>query len=321
MVKWEIFNGDSEQWNLQIRKMAFFSIYQSFEWGEIKKEDGWSVVRITTKNRDSCAQIFYKRLPLKGIFFWCPGGILGQLKIIDMNVLKKHLQYLFYYFRISFHNYYLSIEELLKIGYKRPNFCLNSNQCMILDLSSSEEELLDQMTSNWRHNLKRFEKKEIEVLRWENPDPETLYNYYEQFEKMKGLPQQHSLNSITGVIKKFKDQLVILKAVNEKEELLALRGYLFVGKQALDWYAISTDHGRSCYASNGVFWRILQDAKKREITHYDLSGVDPINNPGVYNFKKGTGATLVQYPGEFEIASLPVISSGINILIKRKFGT
>ena len=31
----------------------------------------------------------------------------------------------------------------------------------------------------------------------------------------------------------------------------------------------------------------------KKYTYYDLSGVDPIYNLGVYNFKKGTGSKLI----------------------------
>lgn len=241
MVKWEIFNGRSEEWILHLSKLPYLSLYQSFEWGEVKKEDGWGVVRLITKNKDSLAQIFYKRLPLNGVFLWCPGGILGRTKKIDIKTLKKILNFTYYYFRISFHDKSVSLEDLFQLNYSRPLYCLNSNQCMMLDLRPTEEELINNLSSNWRHNLKRFDKKNIAVSLWENPDPNTLYSYYEKFEKMKGLGQQHSFNSIKGVIEKFKEKLVILRAVDENGELLALRAYIFNGDQALDWYAISSE--------------------------------------------------------------------------------
>ena len=35
---------------------------------------------------------------------------------------------------------------------------------------------------------------------------------------------------------------------------------------------------------------------------FDLGGIDPINNRGVYDFKKGTGATQIDYEGEWDTA-------------------
>jgi lipid II:glycine glycyltransferase (peptidoglycan interpeptide bridge formation enzyme) len=48
------------------------------------------------------------------------------------------------------------------------------------------------------------------------------------------------------------------------------------------------------------------------ITKFDLSGIDPDKNPGVYSFIKGTGSFQVNFQGEWEIASpkwlLPIAS-------------
>ncbi|MBC7427573.1 MAG: peptidoglycan bridge formation glycyltransferase FemA/FemB family protein, partial [Bacteriovorax sp.] len=291
MVTWTVFNGNETEWNEKLISLPFFSIYQSFQWGEIKKEDGWNVIRLIRLGHSTCtAQILYKRLPLKGAFFWCPGGILGENLDLDFNLLKKELGLLFFYFRCSFHQPDLKLEKIFSLGWKKPSYNLNSNQSMSIKIDVPEDEILKGMSSNWRHNVKRFDKKEIEVSRWLNPEPEALYEYYKKFESFKGISRQHTLDSIKGVVDKFKDNLVILRSLDSEGNLLALRGYVYLGDRALDWYAISTEGGRACYASHGILWRIFQDAKVRGVAVYDLSGVDPENNPGVYNFKKGTGA-------------------------------
>lgn len=316
MVNWSIFKETEQNWNHTLVSLPFFSIYQSYQWGEIKKEDGWEVIRFATDN--SIAQVFLKRLPFGGGFFWCPGGILGEKKNLNLNLFKKELGVRFFYFRCSFHQPDLNKAVIYSFGWKKSTFSINGNQSMAINIERDENDILKEMSSNWRHNLKRFEKKNINVVHWENPDPEVLFGYYEKFENFKGLKQQHSYASIKGVIEKFKNQLVILRASDEEGNLLALRGYIFLGKRALDWYAISTEQGRSCYASYGVLWRMLKNAKERGITTYDLSGVDPVNNAGVFNFKKGTGAELIEYPGEFEISNIPLLSFGMNILMKKK---
>ena len=43
-----------------------------------------------------------------------------------------------------------------------------------------------------------------------------------------------------------------------------------------------------------------------------------MNNPGVYNFKKGTGATQVEYIGEWEWASSGLVRYFANFVIKYK---
>lgn len=319
MVNWSIFKGSEQDWNGKLITLPFYSIYQSHQWGEIKKEDGWNLVRFISDN--SMAQVLYKKLPCGGGFFWCPGGILGDKNNLDLNRFKKELGISFFYFRCSFHQPDLNLAHIHSLGWKKSAYSINGNQSMAIGISRNENDILNNMSSNWRHNLKRFEKKQIEVSYWLNPEPEVLFGYYEKFENFKGLSQQHSFASIKGVIEKFKGHLVILRALDQEGDLLALRGYIFLGERALDWYAISTEQGRSCYASYGVLWSMLKDAKSRGVITYDLSGVDPVNNAGVFNFKKGTGAELVEYPGEFEVSSIPMLSMGMNFIMKKKLST
>ncbi len=323
MVKWSKFTGGALAWDQALAELSFFSLYQSYEWGEVKEQDGWQVERLwgasDKPSHYTMAQILVKRLPLGGVFLWCPGGIMGTEATFDFSQLRKLLGYTFFYCRCSFHDPAKQVDDLKQRGWESPSFCLNSNLSMNLSLAPTEEELLSQMSSNWRHNLKRFVKKEVSVEKWLNPEPQVLFDYYQKFESMKGLRQQHSLASIKGVIEKFGEKLVIFRALDASGNLLGLRGYIYSAHRALDWYAISTEAGRSCYASYGLLWTVLRDAREKKVKVYDLSGVDPINNAGVYNFKKGSGAIEVRYPGEFERSSGKVISYAMNKLMKNRF--
>jgi lipid II:glycine glycyltransferase (peptidoglycan interpeptide bridge formation enzyme) len=320
MVSWKLFQGSEEEWNELLVNQSFYSIYQSYQWGEIKKGDGWQVARVVKEESGnvSQAQILYRKLPLKIGFFWCPGGVMGKEINVQFSDFLKELGLCFYYFRCSFHDSSLTREEILKIGLKECSFKLNSNLSMNVDLSLPAEELLRKMSSNWRHNSKRGKKKNPIVEVWPKPSPDELFQFYKDFESMKKLSQQHSYQSIQGVLEKFGKNVVILKSVNEEGQLLALRGFVYIGKKALDWFAISTNLGRKCYSSYIVMWMLLEKAKECGVEEYDLSGVDPVNNSGVYNFKKGAGGELVEYPGEFECSSFSLLNIFINILMKYK---
>lgn len=319
MVTWLVDELDSASWNEKLKGFSYFSLYHSYEWGEVKRNDGWNVVRIISSDFSSLAQILYKRLPGGFLFFWSPGGIIGQSRDIDLNQLKSKLKHSFSYFRSSFQDPSISVNDLIKSGWKKPNILISNNLSMKLDLTPANDELTSNMSSNWRHNLKRFEKRNIKVLKWDDPDGDIIFNYYKEFESMKGLAIQHSLQSLKSMMKEFGDKVVIYRAFDELGNLLALRGYIHLGHRALDMFAISTKEGRTTYSSYGVLWELLKDAKTRGITHYDLSGVDPEKNEGVYNFKKGAGGILIEAPGEFEKASFPGISLLMNHMIKVKF--
>ena len=56
-------------------------------------------------------------------------------------------------------------------------------------------------------------------------------------------------------------------------------------------------------ASYFVFWEVLEHCRKLGVTTYDLGGIDPFANRGVYTFKKETGAKEVELLGEWDWAS------------------
>lgn len=316
MVKWEKFNLTSNDWNEKLINLTYFSIYQSYEWGEIKRKEGWSVVRFndTSSKKDSMVQVLYKVMPLKIVVFWIPGGILSKNISFDFSKLAKEFGCIFYYVRVSFLDSELKENIIIKNGWKTPFKYLSNNLTMKLDLTTPEEEIFKNMSSNWRHNSKRFFKNGNYIEKWESPDAEELFELYKKFEKLKNLNQQHSLELIKGVVSNFKDDLVVYVAKNSNNELLALRGYIKKGITAFDWYAITTEKGRNAYASYGLCWFVIKNAKSLGLNLYDFSGVDPKNNCGVFNFKKGTGAKLIKYPGEFEKSNFP----GLRILANCK---
>ena len=49
--------------------------------------------------------------------------------------------------------------------------------------------------------------------------------------------------------------------------------------------------------------------------NYDLNGVNPSANLGVYNFKKGTGAKLIEEIGEFEWSNNFILKSLVNFKV------
>ena len=75
---------------------------------------------------------------------------------------------------------------------------------------------------------------------------------------------------------------------------------------------------RKVYASHATLWAMLDHCSRLGLCDYDLSGVDPVGNKGVFDFKHGTGARLVECLGEWEWAALPGLRRAVNWLVARK---
>jgi lipid II:glycine glycyltransferase (peptidoglycan interpeptide bridge formation enzyme) len=63
-------------------------------------------------------------------------------------------------------------------------------------------------------------------------------------------------------------------------------------------------------------WELVNRCQSLGCHDFDFNGVDPENNMGVYNFKKGTGARLVETLGEFEYSNSFIMKKLVNIASK-----
>ena len=63
----------------------------------------------------------------------------------------------------------------------------------------------------------------------------------------------------------------------------------------------SNDEGMQNKASYLLQWHTIQMARKRDCVFYDLGGIDPDGNPGVYHFKQGLKGMDVTAPGPYEM--------------------
>ena len=93
---------------------------------------------------------------------------------------------------------------------------------------------------------------------------------------------------------------------------------VIVGSTAMDLLAVAGGEARKVYASHATLWALLDHCSRLGLRDYDLSGVDPVGNKGVFDFKHGTGASLVECLGEWEWASLPGLCQAVNWLVARK---
>ena len=124
------------------------------------------------------------------------------------------------------------------------------------------------------------------------------------------------VNYFDDLKKIFNKNLILLRSSDEQGKILAVFLGVIVGKRARLLLAASGPEGRKAYASYPLFWHFLEICHDQKISMYDMGGVDPKNNPGVYFFKKGMGAKEVKYLGEWELTNFQPLRWAMNFLIK-----
>jgi len=326
MLTWHEWNGTEESWDALLRVFPDDTVYQSYRWGMHKAHSGWRPIRLVGRNGStitSMVQLLVKYYPFSIGVVWIPGGPLGDIDSWGFELqrmIEKAAGVRFLYCRFN-SMLPFSTEDELKLrasGWRRTAYPLLSGLSLLYQPMLSESECLKLCSGNWRHNLRRSGKRNLRVYLWRNPDIDEMVRVYDVMQSYKKLNPQTSREEIKSMIDLFTEQCVLVRCDDEYGNLLSFRGALLYGDKAWDIFAATTPAGRNVYASHASFWELMKQCKERYVQWYDMGGADAVNNPGVYDFKKGTGATDLKYLGEWEYSSPRVMSSVANYLISRK---
>ena len=188
-----------------------------------------------------------------------------------------------------------------------------SGQTMKIDLKGNKYSDLS-LSKNWKRNLKRSHRVETNICKVNSA--EEIAGVYEDLSNIKGKSLFFSFEEISNLLHSFKDDIHVYGITSNSSKIHAIRGFIVYKDSATDIFAASDDFARKNYLSYALFWHQINKCKSLSLTNFDFNGVDPENNIGVYNFKKGTGAKLIKIIGEYECSNLGILSKPIFKLIK-----
>jgi lipid II:glycine glycyltransferase (peptidoglycan interpeptide bridge formation enzyme) len=327
MLNWQEWDEEPQLWDALVTQHEQYSVYQSYAWGVHKSNLGWQVKRFIHKASDgevdALSQILVKYFRFGVAVVWVPGGFLGNPECYGyqfQQFLKKILKQNLLYVRVnSLLLSNLSESGLFKtLGWYRCKKSLTTGLSLIYDPSDLEDIRATRASGNWRHNWKRSQKKTGHTYFWPDANPEEMIGAYRVMEKNKNLPTQMSHREIQSIFKVFGDNCVLVRCDDGCGNLLAFRGALIMGHKAWDFFAVATPDGRKVYASHAAFMELMNICREKGVTWYDMSGIDPVNNKGVYDFKKGTGAKEIKYLGEWDSSNSRLFRVIAAKLIARK---
>jgi lipid II:glycine glycyltransferase (peptidoglycan interpeptide bridge formation enzyme) len=193
-----------------------------------------------------------------------------------------------------------------------PSLPDNTYRTFLLDLAPELEELRKGLDAKWRNHLKRAEKNDLKVVagsgRIEFRTFGDLYNQMcrrktfdttvdiEEFARMQeDLPEPHRM------------QVLICEDAGVPVAGLVVTA---MGDSAIYLLGATNEGGLKLQGAYLLQWTMIQWLKEKGIRWYDLGGIDPISNPGVYSFKRGfSGTDIVQMTPMTECTS--VISSTV----------
>jgi len=287
------------------------SFLQSKEWFNFQKSLGRAV--FFYEQRGIKTGIIKLPLPFKKSYLYIShgptidfnqmtGGIDNEVRnfIRYLNNLAKEEKALF----IKAEPLNDSVAQFLaKNKFKRSKKEIQPARTVILDLTQSEDQLLDRLHHKTRYNIKVAEKNSVVI----HPQGWTLRvdNFWKLMkktvkrDKFSSHPKDYYeklLNFFSGA-SEIKTKLFL--AYHQDKPVA---GLILLTHKGTGYYL----HGASDYdyrhlmAPYLLHWSVIKFLKQEGFENYDMWGIDSRRWPGVTRFKLGWGGRTVEYPGTFD---------------------
>ena len=282
---------------------------QSWEWGEFQKKIGNKIFRIGVIDNDElvgAVTIIKKKLPFGKSYFYAPRGPLFNYQLIydflfgELSKLAQKEGAIFFRFepdsrfKIGSASTRARVKDL-KFKIQKTND-VQPSQTIILGLSQKEEDLLKNMHSKTRYNIRLASKKGVKIIESSLDQFEEFWNLMKKTSERDGF-RPHSKNHYKTMLQE-KNKLFFAK-YNDK--IIAVAIINFFGNTATYLHGASSNEHRNIMAPYLLQWHIIKLAQKLGFKYYDFYGINEVKWPGVTRFKKGFEGQVVNYPGTFDL--------------------
>jgi hypothetical protein len=336
MVNFFSFDGEKHQWDSILREASDCNVFQSFNWGEYKRELGWIPYRFLGKNRggEVCCliQVLVKKLPFGYSMGWAAGGPVLNFRRGGNDAVADILKSLADYFSLNFPKMLLRIHShlddcsiysyQLRRCFKRPFAKINSGFTIKIDLDSEELDFSKIMSSKHRYYEKKSRSSEIEwIFGVGDANISALLEVHNQMVERKKIASfAISEEGLIQLRNYFGDNgLTLLTGFFNGRPVTSCLTYDFCD-HSIYMVAATNDLGRDICAAYSMIPNLLRHLSAKGIKKFDFGGIDPGNvaAEGVDHFKKGFGGSIIEYLGEWEIAPSELVRIGMNLgLVKR----
>jgi CelD/BcsL family acetyltransferase involved in cellulose biosynthesis len=178
-------------------------------------------------------------------------------------------------------------QELVKEGFE---YRINArDRTLLMSVEPSMDELRKNLSSRWRKNLKSGEKKGLTIV--EGTDIklyDTFLRLFREMRERKRFADEWDADAFRDIQLDLPEPLKMRIFVCESEgRAVASIVLSLIGETGIVLLAATGNETMNLNASFVLQWRAVQWLKESGALWYDLCGIDPENNPGVYVFKCG----------------------------------
>jgi peptidoglycan pentaglycine glycine transferase (the first glycine) len=318
MIKFTPVN-DAESWNRALLRLPQSHILQSWEWGAFKSRHGWSANRWLLQEKDerprAAALVLRRRLgPFPfGVLYVPKGPLLAHDDHEAWTATLSHLEHLAHEQRALFVKIDPDVRmaradvpaHLRKRRWRPSSEQIQFRNTMLLDLTEEKEALLARMKSKWRYNVRLSQRRGVKTRAGSPEDLTLLYDMYQETALRDGFvirPIEYYQDAWGSFMQKGLAQPLIAEVEGEAVAMVLLFRF---GERAWYMYGASRNEHRDKMPNHRLQWEAIVWAKSVGCTVYDLWGApdEPVESDpmwGVYRFKQGFGAELVQHIGAYD---------------------
>ena len=179
---------------------------------------------------------------------------------------------------------------------------------VIINLTKSKDDILSEMKSKTRYNIRLAEKKEVIV---KSCGIEMLDEWYVIYQEtaLRDKIALHPLVYYRRVFelaqkKEYKVDIRLYMAESEGENIAGIVT-CFYNKKATYLYGASRNTGREKMPAYALQWKAICDAIDAGCVEYDMFGIPPDDDPshpmhGLYRFKTGFGGEIIHRSGCYD---------------------
>ena len=288
---------------------------QSWQWGKFQEKLGRSIYRLVLQDDDgeilAVTQLIRMPLPLGKCYFYIPRGPIESSKskvkssklteylFSEIKSLAKKEGAIFVRLDPAWQNESVgakALKDAIPVGLVQPK------QTLILDIAKSEEDLLSQMKSKCRYNIKVAQKHCVEIDEGEKylDDFINLTKKTAQRDEFISHGENYYRQMLAALAPDGTMKLIVAK---DGDKVIVANLVIFFGDWCVYLHGASDYDYRDQMAPYLLQWETIQLAKGYGKKYYDFWGVDEKKWPGVTRFKTGFAPerAFTQYVGAYDL--------------------
>jgi lipid II:glycine glycyltransferase (peptidoglycan interpeptide bridge formation enzyme) len=188
----------------------------------------------------------------------------------------------------------------------------NLYRTFILDLAPAIEELRRNLDAKWRNKLTQSEKKGLKIVAGNGIAEYRIFSrMYHEMWKRKAFETTVDVEEF-GRIQESLPETQRMRILLCERNGVPVAGIVTsaMGDSGIYLLGATSDDGLNARGAYLLQWTMIQWLKENGFKWYDLGGIDPQGNPGVYSFKKGLSGADMSHISAFALCN-SVLSSAV----------